>query len=97
MSLSVSQNLNKDDVNLNLIGISGKAKEVKSGSKQVNVSAYILKQLTNSIPSKLLKVLPISHADPNFNVSKPVDIILGADVFEELMENQRRENSVFFT
>ena len=99
-------NLNKDDVNLNLSGIGGKAKDVKagrvklvlkSGSKQVNVSAYILKQLTNCIPSKLLNVpttpTNISLADPNFNVSKPVDMILGADVFEELMENQRREIS----
>ena len=70
---------------------------MKSGSKQVNVSAYILKQLTNCIPSKLLNVpttpTNISLADPNFNVSKPVDMILGADVFEELMENQRREIS----
>ena len=47
--------LNKDDVNLNLSVIGGKAKDVKagrvklvfqSGSKQANVSAYILKQPT---------------------------------------------------
>ena len=104
--LVIALNLNKDDVNLNLSGIGGKAKDVKagrvklvlkSGSKQVNVSAYILKQLTNCIPSKLLNVpttpTNISLTDPNFNVSKPVDMILGADVFEELMENQRREIS----
>ena len=105
--LADALNLNKDDVNLNLSGIGGKAKDVKaggvklvlkSGLKQVNVSAYILKQLTISIPSKLLKVptasTNISLADPNFNVSKPVDMILGADVFEELMETQRRKISL---
>ena len=30
---------------------------------------------------------------PYFNVSKPVDMILGADMFEKLMENQRRQLS----
>ena len=104
--LADALNINKDDVNLNLSGIGDKAKDVKagrvklvlkSGSKQVNISAYILK-LTNSIPSLLLKIpstpTNISLADPNFNISKPVDMILGADVFEELLENQRRELSL---
>ena len=96
--LADALNLNKDDVNLNLSGIGGKAKDVKaggvklvlkSGSKQVNVSAYILKQLTNCIPSKLLNVPTTPTV---ISLAKPVDMILGA-VFEELMENQRREIS----
>ena len=97
-------NLNKDDLNFNLSDIGGKTKDVKESlvklvlqSKQVNISSYILKQLTNSIPSKLLKVpttpTNIPLADPNFNVPKPFDMILRADVFEDLMENQRREFS----
>ena len=107
--LADALNLNIDDVNLNLIGPGGKAKDVKvglvklvskSGSKQVNVSTYILKQLTNSKPSKRLKIpttpTNISLADPNFNVSKPVSMILGADVFENC-KNQCRETSPGFS
>ena len=99
-------NLNQTKVQLNLSGIGGKVNDVKAGrldlvlkanSKQVNVSAFILKQLTNCIPSRFVVVSDIPDrfplADPDFHLAKSIDIILGADVFKELIENQREELS----
>ena len=70
---------------------------MKSDSREVNVTAYVLKQLTNRIPSTSNKQLKLPEnlemADPHYHVSKPVNMIPGVDVFEELIESQREEVS----
>ena len=105
-ALSRRLNLNTTEKHLNLSGIGGQSNDVKAGltnivlkslSKEIRVSAYVLKQLTTSVPSKTLQ-LPkdlerYKLADPDFRHSQPVDMILGADVFEEIIENERKEIS----
>ena len=82
---------------MNLSGIGGQSNYVKAGlanivlksvSKEIRVSTYILKQLTTSVPSKTLQhpknLERYKLADPDYQYSQPVDMILGVDVFEEL-------------
>ena len=104
--LAKQLNLNQTKVQLNLSGIGGKVNDVKAGrldlvlkanSKQVNVSAFVLKHLINCIPTRSIAVSDIPDqcplADPDFHLAESVDMILGADVFEKLIENQREEIS----
>ena len=96
----------RDTVELNLSGIGGKSRDVRFGclkgvlvseSKQVPVITHILKQLTNWVPNRPSRVplaaKSIKLADPENIVSKPVDMISVADVFEALMGSQQRELS----
>ena len=105
-ALSRRLNLNTTEKHLNLSGIGGQSNDVradltnivlKSVSKAIRVSAYVLKQLTTSVPSKTLQLPKVLEryklADPDFRHSQPVDMILGADVFEEIIENERKEIS----
>ena len=86
--------------------IGGQSNDVKAGlanivlksvSKEIRVSAYILKQLTTSVPSKTLQhpknLERYKLADPDYQYSQPVDMIIGVDVFEEIIENEREEVS----
>ena len=70
---------------------------LKSVSKEIRVSAYVLQQLTINVPSKTLQYPKILErfklVDPDFQYSQPVDFILGADVFEEIIKNERKELS----
>ena len=104
--LSGRLNLNITEKHLNLSGIGGQSNDVKAGlanivlksvSKEIRVSAYILKQLTTSVPSKTLQhpknLERFKLADPDYQYSQPVDMILGVDVFEEIIENERKELS----
>ena len=103
-ALSRRLNLNTTEKHLNLSGIGGQSNDVRAGltnivlksvSKEIRVSAYVLKQLTTSVPSKTLQLPKILEryklADPDFRHSQPVDMILGTDVFEEIIENERKE------
>ena len=105
-TLAKKLKLNPKKTQLNLSGIGGKPSDVEAGlavivlksdSREGNVTAYVLKQLTKRIPSISVKQLKLPEnfemADHHYHVSKPVDIILVADVFEELIENQREEVS----
>ena len=98
--------MNTTEKHLNLSGIGGQSNDVradltnivlKSVSEEVRVSAYVLKQLTTNVPSKTLQLPKVLEryklADPDFRHSQPVDMILGADVFEEIIENERKEIS----
>ena len=91
---------------MNLSGIDGQSKDVKAGlanivlksvSKEIRVSAYILKQLTTNVPSKTLQhpkyLERYKLADPDYQYSQPVDMILGVDVFDEIIENERKKIS----
>ena len=105
-ALSGRLNLNITEKHLNLSGIGGQSNDVKAGLanivlksvlKEIRVSAYILKQLTTSVPSKTLQhpknLERFKLADPDYQYSQPVDMILGVDVFEEIIENERKELS----
>ena len=98
--------MNITEKHLNLSGIGGQSNDVKAGlanivlksvSKEIRVSAYILKQLTTSVPSKTLQhpknLERYKLADPDYQYSQPVDMILGVDVFEEIIEIERKEIS----
>ena len=99
--------MNTTEKHLNLSGIGGQSNDVRAGltnivlksvSKEILVSGYVLKQLTTSVPSKTLQLPKVFEryklADPDFRHSKPVDMILGADVFEEIIEIERKEISL---
>ena len=71
----------------------------KSGSKVIEVRAFILPSLTQLLPSRSFDKSAQSHmrtvnlADPEFNVSSAIDLILGADIAEEItLEGKFSEN-----
>jgi len=59
----------------------------------ITISAHILSKLTSSIPSFNVKnnnwphLKGLTFADPNFSSPGPVDIILGADVYSQIIED----------
>ena len=65
----------------------------------IEVKAYVLQTITGCILSKpldisrLTSLMQYSLADPNFNTSASVDLLLGADICEKLNINQREEIS----
>ena len=72
----------------------------KSGSKVIEVRAFILPSLTQLLPSRSFHKSAQSHirtvnlADPEFNVSSAIDLILGADIAEEIaLEGKFSENN----
>ena len=62
-----------------------------NAGKMLEVQAFILPNLTQHLPNKSFKTTNWLHmktvelADPYFNERKPIDMILGADVFEEIL------------
>ncbi|XP_011688837.1 PREDICTED: uncharacterized protein LOC105450601 [Wasmannia auropunctata] len=70
-----------------------------NSSFQCSISAHILPKLTSTIPSVSLKNHGWSHldgiqlADPNYLVPGSIDIILGADVFGQIIQNGIRKGS----
>lgn len=68
-------------------------------SFQCSMSAHILPKLTSTIPSVSLKNHGWSHldgiqlADPNYLIPGSIDIILGADVFGQIIQNGIRKGS----
>ena len=55
--------------------------------------ALIMKKLTNNLPNSTLDKTNWSHlsnlklADPDFNISRPIDLLLGADVYSQIILN----------
>jgi len=68
-------------------------------SFQCAIKAHILPRLTSTIPSVSLKVHGWSHlegiqlADPNYLVPGSIDIIIGADVFGQIIQDGIRKGS----
>ncbi|XP_059051880.1 uncharacterized protein LOC131846562 [Achroia grisella] len=70
---------------------------VKSKYKnfKIQLSCLVLPQITSNIPNKTFDIsqlhLPsnIQFADPNFNRSAPIDMLLGTDIFWDLIESQQ--------
>ncbi|XP_045774640.1 uncharacterized protein LOC123873700 [Maniola jurtina] len=65
--------------------------ESYSGDFKVNLECHVLPQITNTLPScnidiRSLKLPPhIRLADPSFHISSPIDILVGADVFWDVI------------
>jgi hypothetical protein len=55
------------------------------------ISAYVVKNITSNLPSGNIAQLPCGHiarnalADPHFNLSKPVDLLLGCTVYAQIL------------
>ncbi|XP_039306359.1 uncharacterized protein LOC120358020 [Solenopsis invicta] len=68
-------------------------------SFQCSIAAHILPKLTSTIPSVSLKNHGWSHldgiqlADPNYLAPGSIDVILGADVFGQIIQNGIRKGS----
>ncbi|XP_026744684.1 uncharacterized protein LOC113506021 [Trichoplusia ni] len=56
-----------------------------------DTQALIMKKLTNKLPNSTFEKTNLPHlenlklADPDFNISRPVDLLLGADVYSEIL------------
>lgn len=63
------------------------------GSSSLNqVSAIVLPSLTKHLPSTSIKrtdwprITSLQLADPEFNISEPIDILLGVDVYQDIIK-----------
>lgn len=67
----------------------------KCSAFTASLSCLVLPQITSNMPSKTIdirhvKVPPhVKLADPTFHQSAPVDLLLGADIFWQLIESQQ--------
>lgn len=63
------------------------------GGYRVNVDCLILPEITKLLPSRLINrnTIPIPKglplADPSFNIPSAIDVLLGADLFWQLIDN----------
>ena len=79
----VSKTYNSGSVTLRL--------KPKFGPKVITVNAFILPNSTQLLPNRsfdtsiLFHMKAIELADPNSNVSNPIELILGSDVAEEII------------
>ncbi|KAH9645383.1 hypothetical protein HF086_016411 [Spodoptera exigua] len=57
----------------------------------ININAFIMKKITNKLPSKTINKDSFEHlqhlqlADPDFNISQNIDLLLGAEVYSEIL------------
>jgi len=62
-------------------------------SPQLQTTAWVLDHITNSMPTRPLPFAIKDHyshlamADPNFDKPGPVDMLIGADLYPQVMEN----------
>ena len=92
---NVHRTYNSGKVQLKLKSKTGKPSEVQ---------AFILPNLTQHLPNwsfkttGWLQMKTVELADPHFNERKPIDLILGADVFEEIILDGsfKEENGLHF-
>lgn len=66
-----------------------------SADNDVNVKAWIFPKITGGMPSRLLpktfrdNFANLALADPDFDRPSPIDILLGADVFAQIVDGKR--------
>ena len=68
----------------------------------VDVNLHLISKITNVIPSREIDISQMRHinhlnlADSSFNIPSKVDVLLGADVVEEiLLENKIKDNGLY--
>ncbi|XP_045540617.1 uncharacterized protein LOC106708519 [Papilio machaon] len=60
-------------------------------SFQINVEAFVMKKLTTVLPERKIKeqsvefMSPMALADPSFNVPNKIDLLLGAEVYSQIL------------
>jgi len=95
--------LTRSHSSISLIGVGKKANKTKGltnftirsyfDNSEISISAHILPKLTSSVPSVNVQKNDWPHlegltfADPNYSISGPVDIILRADVYPQIIED----------
>jgi len=95
--------LTRSHSSISLIGVGKKANKTKGltnftirshfDNSEISISAHVLPKLTSSVPSVNVKKNDWPHlegltfADPNYLVPGPIDIILGADVYPQIIED----------
>ncbi|XP_063979070.1 uncharacterized protein LOC135163522 [Diachasmimorpha longicaudata] len=68
--------------------------QASQGQKQVTISAHVLKKLTTTLPSFSCTLADIGSlenlqlADPQYLRPGPIDLIIGADYYGRIIENQ---------
>ena len=67
----------------------------------LDINLHVIPKITNAIPSQEIDVSQLRHihnlqlADPQFNVPGKIDILLGADVIEDVMlDNRIKDNGL---
>lgn len=69
-----------------------KLRSTQSSSALDNVQAIVLPSLTKCLPITTLPkgnwphLSSLKLADPEFNVSKPIDVLLGVDVYHDILK-----------
>lgn len=70
-------------------------KPVDKKEPQILLQAYVMKRITNSLPLKNIseniyhQFSTLNLADKDFHVSRPIDILLGADIYNDIMEGKK--------
>lgn len=97
--------LNKHKTNKSICGINQKEAQISScvnikikskySEYTANLSCLVMKELTENLPSSSFKkndiYIPkdIELADENFNISKPIDLLIGVNTFWEVITSER--------
>lgn len=97
--------LTANNVNNSILGINNSSSHINKmcpvsiksldDNFSININCFVLPSITDNIPSRhvdLLKLkIPsnICLADPNFYSPAPIDMLLGADIFWDLLGSQR--------
>lgn len=75
-------------------------KPIRQDTPQLTVDVFVLPRITGLIPSERVKKTEWAHvkglelADPRYNESLPIDILLGADVYPYVIGTQKREGTL---
>lgn len=76
-------------------GVSCTIKPINKNAPLIKFEAFILKKLCSNLPNHNVNISNCSYlrdlelADPNFFSPGPIDLLLGADVFPYILENER--------
>ena len=96
-------NIARSIVDVKISGIGGRQQAAKKsvnlviGSQKLPVTAIVLNSIAGNIPSQsinlkqLKSMKSVALADENFHQPGPVQLLLGADVYEDLFLDERRK------
>ena len=96
-------NVNRSTVDVKVSGIGGRQQAAKEsvnvlvGPQKLPVTVLILNSIAGNVPSQpinskqLNSLKGIALADKNFNQPGPIQLLLGADVYEDLFLDERKK------
>lgn len=98
-------NINKHDTRITIFGVNQKKTPIKhcttvkikskTSNYTTNLSCLIMDKITENLPhasfDKNLITIPnhVTLADNHFNVSKPIDLLIGADTFWDIITSEK--------